>query len=492
MSSNSINEGGILRSNMPFSLPRMCQSFVQLRVARVLALVLLLIGVMTYRSFEHHDVLGKWSYPFAGVVLGVMVLVGVSIGSCLRRGRAGACTTVSSSAALADFGLLLWGGGYLISALDNQTDGGRIADLNVIGSAVPMAAMLEWVALTQAGLAAGLILWKYRESKWINLGLALWSMAALLLLGEGVARIARCIEPVVQGFPTYSSTLWTRQHVRLNQAGFRDEDHRVSRDPRSRRLLVVGDSYAYGWGIKKVEDRFGELLALRLRERTGIEWESMNASRPDTHTLDHLKFLQSMVKYKPDLIVLLYVFNDIDYMKSVTSREGVSEAPISWFDRANPFRLLFKNSFLFQELYVRSRLMSYRFPNNGENGYDPYRDSSLLKPHIGDLIEFVSIGVGMGGLVVVVPFDISTVADAAVRTRYRSFVEETTKVGIPTLPIDNAFAEYRYDQLTVNALDRHPNEYSNRLAADAVDTQLAELPSGALIFKKADNIGKGM
>ena len=346
--------------------------------------------------------------------------------------------------------------------------------------------------MTQVGLAVAILLWKNQERKWVNVGLVVWSVAALLLLGEGVVRIARCIEPVVQGFPTYSSALWSRQYVRLNQAGFRDTHHQVSRDSGGRRLLVVGDSYAYGWGIKKVEDRFGELLALRLGERTGTEWESINASRPDTHTLDHLSFLQSMLMYKPDLIVLLYFFNDIDYLRSGAPREGVSEAPTSWFDRAKPLRLLFKNSFLFQELYLRFRLMSYQFSKSGENRYDPYRDGALLERHIGDLSRFVSMGVGTGAFVVVVPFDILTVADAEARLRYRSFVERTTKAGIPILPIANAFTDHQYGQLTVNTLDPHPNEHANRLAAEAVDTQLGGLPDGALIFKKADFRGKGL
>lgn len=477
---------------MTSRLARAYHAFVQLRITRALGLLLLLMGVMTYSSFEHHDVFEKWSYPFAGVVVSVMVLAGIAISSCLRRFRVWASPAVSSSAALADFGLLLWGGGYLISALDDQTNGGRIADLNALGSAVPMAAILEWVALTQVGLAAAIILWKNREWKWINVGLVVWSVAAMLVLGEGVARVARCVKPVVQGFPTYSSALWSRQHVRLNQAGFRDTDHRVSRDTRSRRLLVVGDSYAYGWGIKKVEDRFGELLALRLGERTGTEWESINASRPDTHTRDHLMFLQSTLPYRPDLIVLLYVFNDIDYLKSVTSREGVSEAPTTWFDRAKPLHLLFKNSFLFQELYLRSRLMSYQGSKREEDGYDPYRDSALLERHIGDLSRFVSMGVEAGASVVVVPFEISTVVDAEVRSRYKSFVERTIKAGIPALSIENAFTGHQYDQLTVNTLDRHPNEHANRLAAEAVGKQLVGLADGALIFKKADSGGNGL
>ena len=48
-----------------------------------------------------------------------------------------------------------------------------------------------------------------------------------------------------------------RTHVRLNRQGFRDIDHALKADPGVRRLLVVGDSIAFGWGVPDPKDRFG-------------------------------------------------------------------------------------------------------------------------------------------------------------------------------------------------------------------------------------------
>ena len=75
----------------------------------------------------------------------------------------------------------------------------------------------------------------------------------------------------------------------------------------------------------------------------------INASRPDTHTLEHIEFLRRMLQFQPEIVVLVYVFNDIDYLHSVTSRGGVAGSNFSLM------RVLFLTSYLLQELYVRLR-----------------------------------------------------------------------------------------------------------------------------------------
>ena len=134
-------------------------------------------------------------------------------------------------------------------------------------------------------IAVAIILWMKKGESWVNVEFALWSVALILVLIEGFVRVVRCIHPVVQGFPSYSSVLWNRMHVQLNQARFRDTQHAVLPNGSRHRLLVVGDSYAFGWEINRVKNRFGEQLAIKLNEMTGAEWEAINASRPDTHLI---------------------------------------------------------------------------------------------------------------------------------------------------------------------------------------------------------------
>lgn len=178
-----------------------------------------------------------------------------------------------------------------------------------------------------------------------------------------------------------------------------------------------------------------------------------------------------MQAYQPDLVILLYVFNDIDYLKSVTPRKGLSEAPKSVLDRVDPVRILYKNSYLFQEAYVRLRLISYNLPSNNKGNSDPYKDRVMLTNHLSDVSRFVSIASQTGAIVAVVPFDVAITLNDDLRYRYTDFMNTALSLGIPIWPVERAFIGYDLDQLTVNKLDRHPNELANHSLAEVVAEQ---------------------
>jgi lysophospholipase L1-like esterase len=253
-----------------------------------------------------------------------------------------------------------------------------------------------------------------------------------------------------------------RRFVSLNAEGFRDRAHAIEADDGVRRLLIVGDSVAFGWGIVRLEDRFGEQLATRLKSATGIEWEAINASRPDSATPEHLLFLDAMSRYQPDVVVLLYVFNDIDYLSRVTPR--------AQWGRFTPVAILFRNSYLFQESYVRVR----RWMGAAETATNPYLDEQLLARHITDVSRFVANGQALGATVKVVPIAPSIVVEPSVRHMYERFLSHASAAGIPVCSLAQAFGSESFDALTVNALDRHPSARAHRLAAEATAPCLSE------------------
>ncbi|MGH7162405.1 MAG: SGNH/GDSL hydrolase family protein, partial [Planctomycetota bacterium] len=281
---------------------------------------------------------------------------------------------------------------------------------------------------------------------------------------EGAMRTRTAIAPTTHGVPTCSTRAWARRHVRLNAGGFRDSAHAAEARTGTRRLLVVGDSFAFGWGLARCEERFGERLSARLADRTGAAWESMNASRGDSHTLDHVAMLESMARYRPDVVILLYVFNDIDYLVPVTPRENAPGGD-AWA-KLHPRRLLFVNSYLFQECYVRLRLLRYRRRDAG--GDDPYFDAAALDRHLDDVAEFAASAKGRGAVVRVAPFDPSVVASSRLRERYRRFVASAAARGIPVTSLESALDGRSYAELTVNAIDGHASALANRLAAEAM------------------------
>src|SRR6267154_6866997 len=275
------------------SLANLSSRLLALRMGTTLGLALFAFSLLFYRSHTDHSVFGIWSYSFSALVAVIYLGLASWVFRTLRPGRIPTGSGQSQRAAAPfELGVLFWGFAYFISALDDRKNAGRITDLDFVGSIAPIASILEWLAL------------------------CLWALAVLLAImprfRDRRGGIAVSVAATV--FTLHAGELWTRRYVSLNSEGFRDADHSKAVDPAVLRLFVVGDSFAYGEGIKRTADRFGEQLAGRLAAATGKSWVSMNASRGGTHTLDHIEFLRRMLPYRPRLVVLLYVFNDIDYL----------------------------------------------------------------------------------------------------------------------------------------------------------------------------------
>lgn len=449
------------------------KSLLRLRLAGAVGIGLLLAGLLLYRSYENRPVFGLWSYPYFSVIVVATILLAVLMVRSWRIARTAdrpGFTCRRLPGAFLDFALLFWGLAFLLSALDDPSSPGRITDLVLLGSVMPAAALLEWLAVTLVVLAIAVLAATRFKEKWINPALVLGAVLAVILLAEGAFRVKVAIAPATQGSPTYSEKQWLRRHVELNQQGFRDLEHTLAHRPEARRILVVGDSFAFGVGIERIGDRFGEQLARQLAEETGQVWESVNASLGNTHTLQHIEFLVSGLAYMPEIVILLYVFNDINYLRPAADYAGAIRAPRSLIDRLRPLWLLYNNSYLFQELFVHGRLVYYQF--GGDDTQDPYSDTALLDRHFEDIARFVETAAESGATVAVVPFEHRNLGSDQARSRYGQFVESAAQAGIPVWPMTETFAGYPIDQLTVNKLDSHPNELAHRLAASAISERI--------------------
>lgn len=446
----------------------MLKTLVDVHAGRVIGLGLLFLGSLAYRS-QNKDVFSLWSWPYLAIVIVITTLFLLAAVHSWTRSRQPNLHSgqISIRSVCSELAFLMWGVGYFVNGLDSSENWGQIADLNAFGTASPLAALLLWGALLTAILGlAETVVPGGRQSRWGATLLAVWVTAILLVLVEGECRISAIVAPQSQGYPTYTTALWARKFVSLNQAGFRDLEH--SRPPAGehQQLLVVGDSLAFGWGLPRTVDRFGEQLVEQLNKRAGAHWTSLNASRGDTHTLTHMEFLQSMQGLRPDVTLLLYAFNDIDYLAQVTPRDGQSEQAKSVLTRISPARLLFKNSFLFQDIYVRFKLMTYR---SSPEDTDPYENDALLEAHFRDLDRFISLASARSAIVAIVPFNIGVTANRDAGRHYSHFVKAAIAHGLPIWPAGpDVFSGHAYKDLVVNKLDSHPNELAHHLLASSI------------------------
>ena len=428
---------------------------------RFLGLLLYFASVLSYRSYQNRPVLGLWSYPFFSIVVisGVLTLVAaLSLWRAVRNK-----VLPGRPAKLVDVAIFLWGFAYFLAGKLDPSETGRVRVLNLFASSLIVPSLIEWLALVFLFSAAAPFIFDV-QGRWAKPRLALGSILVLALALEGGVRVKDAIAPVDQGVPSCASLQWTRRHVRLNSLGFRDADHALTAAPSTKRLLVVGDSIAFGWGIPDANNRLGEQVVQRLQRRTGETWEAMNASRGGADTLDEIGFLQKMMPYQPNVVLLIYVFNDLDYLAPQLSPH-LASSPIL------PQWLLYSNSYLAQEIILRLRLVYYQFWPAPQLGPDPYMNRELVARHLQDVVRFVRIAAQNGATVKVVPFEIDP--GTQFRVRYQRFLEQATEAQLPICSLQHTFERYNLRELTVSPLDGHPNEFADRLAADTIAQCLA-------------------
>ncbi len=98
----------------------------------------------------------------------------------------------------------------------------------------------------------------------------------------------------------------------FNSKGIRGPDYSYEKKETAFRILILGDSFAEGYMVE-FKDLFSEIIKSKLKGR-GIDCEVINLGTAGYSTDQELLLFQSEgEKYKPDLTVLMFYFNDIWY-----------------------------------------------------------------------------------------------------------------------------------------------------------------------------------
>jgi lysophospholipase L1-like esterase len=158
----------------------------------------------------------------------------------------------------------------------------------------------------------------------INLSLIIVSTVLALLLSEMALRLMGLkplyVSPERDQFWKYDSQLgWAhepgqegifetaqfRTHVRINEKGLRDRSHSYQRQGDTKRILVLGDSFAWGYGVEESE-RFSQ----RLEKSMGVEVIDAGVSGYSTDQ-ELLWYKDEGIKYDTDLVILVVAGNDV-------------------------------------------------------------------------------------------------------------------------------------------------------------------------------------
>jgi len=97
--------------------------------------------------------------------------------------------------------------------------------------------------------------------------------------------------------------------VAINSDGFRDDEYAPERNENFR-IVVLGDSLTFGWGVEK-DEAFEVLLEEMLSEKRPTEMINMGHGNYNTEQQVNL-FKEKGLKYNPDKVLVFYFINDAE------------------------------------------------------------------------------------------------------------------------------------------------------------------------------------
>lgn len=126
--------------------------------------------------------------------------------------------------------------------------------------------------------------------------------------------VLRAIEPTSPPGTTYGRV------IQENADELRDREFSTPKPPGTYRILTLGDSFTWGVGLD-VEDTIPKQLEAALKGTIGSSVEVVNAAIPGMNTVDQLLLLKDRgLKYDPDMILLVYLLNDIDFKPQLAEK----------------------------------------------------------------------------------------------------------------------------------------------------------------------------
>jgi|GEM_PF-1391630 lysophospholipase L1-like esterase len=106
---------------------------------------------------------------------------------------------------------------------------------------------------------------------------------------------------------------YQRGNITINSQGIRDKEYTIQKDKNVFRILCLGDSSTFGYGVN-LEDTYHSLLEDRLNRefgRTGIRFEVINAGVTGYTSSQGLAFYKLKgFKYKPDIVTFYFGINE--------------------------------------------------------------------------------------------------------------------------------------------------------------------------------------
>ncbi|MCE6990324.1 SGNH/GDSL hydrolase family protein [Dyadobacter sp. CY323] len=259
-----------------------------------------------------------------------------------------------------------------------------------------------------------------------------------------------------EGVLSKASQIWWEKYWNpVNTLGYHDKE--IKQESTKKNVLVIGDSFAAGHGLKDVNERFSNMLEAKLGPD---KYSVYNLGMSGADTRDEAKRLAEF-PVKPDIIILEYFPNDIE---KVGREKGLTLSGAEpYADLTGPMATIVKRFYLPNFIY-------WQLPHTGFSTFEKfvqtaYTDSTVLNAHLRDLSKMTEYRDSTNAKMyaVFIPFLFQIEKSAG----YTKPVEDYLRSkGVTVVGINDGITKIPEKERVVGKNDGHGSATLNALIAD--------------------------
>ncbi len=284
-------------------------------------------------------------------------------------------------------------------------------------------------------------------------------------------------EPHYHGF-------WHGADVSINSLGIREKELSTEKAPNTYRLLCLGDSVTFGYGTENDRTYVRVLESLLREHRPNQRFEAINAGIGGFSTLQELLFLKEVgLKFKPDLVIVAFVLNDVLDVESVKAKierakhlkEKENARGAGWKDAS--LYGLFRGTALYRMFTVamawykkwdeaqgaKNLVANPNSPPQIEKNWEE------IEQHLREINDLADES-GFRVLLVIFPFRFQVEGKDPMRTPQDRLLRFGKEIGMPTLDLLPIFRKEKGNSLFIDT--NHPTTTGHRLAAETIYSRI--------------------
>jgi lysophospholipase L1-like esterase len=261
--------------------------------------------------------------------------------------------------------------------------------------------------------------------------------------------------------------------VKINSQGLRDDERDLSKDPQTFRILMLGDSITFGWGVRQ-EETFSKVLERLLNDRPPEgpwqRYEVINTGVGNYNTAQEVAYFSERgQRYRPDMVMLAWFINDA---------EDTPKPVENWLARQSCLYTFVSSAWddLARNTQARPSYKEY-YAGLFEDGKEGWTACQRALDELAETCRRESFDLR----ILLIPELHSLGADYEFKDIYAKLQRIAEKHKVTCLNLVDAFPQEDPKSFWVSPGDAHPNGRAHAIIAEALYGMLARERSGATV-----------